>query len=374
MNNKKTLYAILKILGLVLVIFILIVTPFVIEAIIYDETTFPFNLQIKSSREVWFSFVGSYFGAIGTVLLGVLALWQTKKYKKASDEADETSQILQEKIRELVQANTDLAKENKNIQENIKSIEEKNTSFLETSNALQADLKDLTESNSELQGDMKNIIEHIPDLIAYNSKVQEEVCVVMKSNKEIVDSLFEIQKAIFYPHLALPRLFVINGNGKLSEEMNLKEDAFVNVIFGYRDDLSCDNWCEHLEGEYGYVAFPLYNDGEKYIISFNFEQIKFAGKQIHTSFLSQSADIGPHQTVWCVFAIEKTKFEQYLSEFTNQGPIELEFSSSNTIGEEYIWSSAASIYDTNGGDPFFSLDYLGTTKINSLEKWYEENL
>lgn len=112
MNNKKTLYAILKILGLVLVIFILIVTPFVIEAIIYDETTFPFNLQIKSSREVWFSFVGSYFGAIGTVLLGVLALWQTKKYKKASDEADETSQILQEKIRELVQANTDLAKEN----------------------------------------------------------------------------------------------------------------------------------------------------------------------------------------------------------------------------------------------------------------------
>ena len=188
----------------------MIVTPFVIEAIIYDETTFPFNLQIKSSREVWFSFVGSYFGAIGTVLLGVLALWQTKKYKKASDEADETSQILQEKIRELVQANTDLAKENKNIQENIKSIEEKNTSFLETSNALQADLKDLTESNSELQGDMKNIIEHIPDLIAYNSKVQEEVCVVMKSNKEIVDSLFEIQKAIFYPHLALPRLY--NGS------------------------------------------------------------------------------------------------------------------------------------------------------------------
>ena len=125
MNNKKTLYAILKILGLVLVIFILIVTPFVIEAIIYDETTFPFNLQIKSSREVWFSFVGSYFGAIGTVLLGVLALWQTKKYKKASDEADETSQILQEKIRELVQANTDLAKENKNIQERINVIDAK---------------------------------------------------------------------------------------------------------------------------------------------------------------------------------------------------------------------------------------------------------
>ena len=85
--------------------------------------------MIKAGRDVWFSFIGSYLGAIGTVLLGALALWQTKKYKKASDKTDEIFKILQEKIKELVQANTDLAEENKNIQENIKSIVEKNTSF-----------------------------------------------------------------------------------------------------------------------------------------------------------------------------------------------------------------------------------------------------
>lgn len=372
--NKKIIYMILKILGLILVLSILILTPFMIEKVIYDETTFPFDLTIKASREGWFSFIGSYLGAIGTVLLGVLALWQTKKYKEASDETDEAFQTLQEKIKELVQANTDLAEENKNIQENIKSIEEKNTSFLETSNGLQADLKKLTESNSELQGDMKNIIEHIPDLIAYNSKVQEEVCEVMKNNKEIVDSLFKIQKDLFYPHLTSLKLVVVDDNGSLHDKMNLEEDAFVNVVFDYRDDFGIDNWCEHLEGEYGYVAFRLYNDGEKYIISFNFEQIKFAGKTIHTTFLTQSADVRPHQTVWCVFAIKKETFEEYLSKFTNQGPIELEFSSSNTIGEEFIWSSAVSIDNLDGGDPFFSLDYLGTTKIDSLGKWYEENM
>lgn len=94
-------------LGLIIVVVILIIMPFVIEAIIYDEATFPFNLPIKTSREGWLSFIGSYLGAIGTVLLGWLALWQTKRYKKASDKTDETFRILQEKIKELVQTNTD---------------------------------------------------------------------------------------------------------------------------------------------------------------------------------------------------------------------------------------------------------------------------
>ena len=57
---------------------------------------------------------------------------------------------------------------------------------------------------------MKNIIEHIPDLIENNSKIQEEVCGVMKNNKEIVDSLFKIQKAIFYPHLTVLRMAEIS--------------------------------------------------------------------------------------------------------------------------------------------------------------------
>lgn len=374
LNNKKILLKILSTLGFIVVLLVLILMPFVIENIIYDETTFPFNLPIKISREGWFSFSGSYLGAIGTVLLGALALWQTKKYKEASDKTDDTFHILQEKIKELVQINTDLAEENKSIQENIKSIVEKNTSFVEISNDLQTDLKNLTESNSELQSDMKNIIEHIPDLIENNSKIQKEVCAVMKSNKEIVDSLLKIQTAIFYPRLTVLRIFEICYYGKTSEKMDLQEDVFANVVFGYRDDLGWDNWIEEFEEEYGYFAFPLYNDGEKDIISFKFEQMKIAGKKLLTSYLTQSVDVRPHQTVWCVFAIEKALFENFLYRLTNQGPIKMDFSSSNTIGENFIWSSALIINEINEDDRFFSINYLGTTKIDSLYKWYEENM
>lgn len=371
---KKSILKILGVLGLIMVLLLLIMAPFAIEAIIFNETVFPFNLPIRISREGWFSFIGSYLGAIGTVLLGVLALWQTKKYKNASDKTDETFQALQEKIKELVQTNTDLAEENKNIQENIAEIVEKNTRFVEISNGLQKDLKDLTESNSGLQSEIKNIIDSIPALIENNSKIQEEVCAVMKSNKEIVDSLLKIQTAIFYPRLTVLRRFEICTYGKLTEHMDLENDAFTNVVFGYRDDLRCDNWINEFEGKYGYFAFPLYNDGEKDIISFKFEQIQIAGKRILSSYLTQSVDVIPHQTVWCVFAIDKDMFEDFISSMTNQGPIKLDFSSCNTIGENFIWSAVLSIDEVNEGERFFTLNYVGTEKIASLYKWYEENM
>lgn len=128
------------------------------------------------------------------------------------------------------------------------------------------------------------------------------------------------------------------------------------------------------EAVYGYFVFPLYNDGEKDIISFKFEQIEIAGKKLLTSFLTQSVDVRPHQTVWCVFAIEKTLFEKSLYRLTNQGQIKMDFSVSNTIGENFIWSSALTIDEINEGNCFFSINYLGTTKIDSLYKWYEENM
>lgn len=371
---KKIKSKILGVLGMIMVLLLLIMIPFVIETIIFNETVFPFNFPIRIDREGWFSFIGSYLGAIGTVLLGALALWQTKKYKNASDKTDETFQSLQEKIKELVQTNTDLAEENKNIQQNIVAIVEKNTNFVEISNGLQEDLKNLTESNSGLQGEIKSIVDSIPALIENNSKIQEEVCAVMKSNKEIVDSLLKIQTAIFYPHLTVLKLFAICDYGKLAEQMDLENDAFANVVFGYREDLGCDNWISEFEGKYGYFAFPLYNDGEKDIISFKFEQIQIAGKKLLTSCLTQSVDVIPHQTVWCVFAIDKERFEDFISSMTNQGPIKLDFSSCNTIGENFIWSSVLSIDEVNEGERFFSLNYAGTKKIDSLYKWYEENI
>lgn len=47
---------------------------FFIEKIIMDEKHFPFDLTIELSKESWFGFMVSYLGAIGTVILGIIAL------------------------------------------------------------------------------------------------------------------------------------------------------------------------------------------------------------------------------------------------------------------------------------------------------------
>lgn len=101
---KKTKNALLGIFLLVIVI----AFPFCIEKMLLNETIFPFNLPIKFSRESWFSFIASYLGAIGTVILGIIALYQNKKYKELSDQSESRFLQLQEDIKELTQKNVDL--------------------------------------------------------------------------------------------------------------------------------------------------------------------------------------------------------------------------------------------------------------------------
>lgn len=101
---KKTKNALLGIFLLVIVI----TFPFCIEKILLNETIFPFNLPIKFSRESWFGFIASYLGAIGTVILGIIALYQNKKYKELSDQSESRFLQLQEDIKELTQKNVDL--------------------------------------------------------------------------------------------------------------------------------------------------------------------------------------------------------------------------------------------------------------------------
>ena len=67
--------------------------------------------------------------------------------------------------------------------------------------------------------------------------------------------------------------------------------------------------------------------------------------------------------------LRQALFEEVLGELTNQGPIEMDFSSSNTIGETFIWSSELSVTKINEDNLIFSLNYLGTTKIDSLDEW-----
>ena len=49
---------------------------------------FPFNVSVTFPKDVWFGFMGSYLGAIGTIVLGYIAFYQNKKYKELSDQSE----------------------------------------------------------------------------------------------------------------------------------------------------------------------------------------------------------------------------------------------------------------------------------------------
>lgn len=104
-DEKPTKEILFKLIFCISVLVFLIIAPFIIEQIILCETIFPFNLTITFEREIWFGFVASYIGAIGTVALGGLALWQNKRYKKLSDMSSEKMDKALEIIRETIWRN-----------------------------------------------------------------------------------------------------------------------------------------------------------------------------------------------------------------------------------------------------------------------------
>lgn len=80
---------------------IILLIPFAVQWILLNETIFPFNLPISFSRETWFGFIASYIGAIGTIILGVIALWQNKRYKALSDKSSQESALIQQELKIL---------------------------------------------------------------------------------------------------------------------------------------------------------------------------------------------------------------------------------------------------------------------------------
>ena len=99
--KNKTLKIIIYSIIIVLVCFTLIWLPFLIEWILYDTEHMLFHTPIRFSREAWFGFIASYLGAIGTVILGIIALYQNRRYKELSDKSEATLLNLQNEIREL---------------------------------------------------------------------------------------------------------------------------------------------------------------------------------------------------------------------------------------------------------------------------------
>ena len=95
----------------------MILFPFLIEKIILCETIFPFNIPISFSKETWFGFIASYLGAVGTVILGIIALYQNKKYKELSDSSEEKFITLQNEIKTLTEKSVALIELNSKIEQ-----------------------------------------------------------------------------------------------------------------------------------------------------------------------------------------------------------------------------------------------------------------
>jgi|GEM_PF-812749 len=85
----------------IIISIIIILNPFVVEWVLLNETTWPFNIPISFSRETWFGFIASYMGAIGTVILGIIALWQNKRYKQLADKSSQESAQIQQELKSL---------------------------------------------------------------------------------------------------------------------------------------------------------------------------------------------------------------------------------------------------------------------------------
>lgn len=101
-----------KSVPLVLLIFVIFLFPFIIAGILPNST----EVFLKYTGEVWFGFIASYLGAIGTFSLGLLALYQNREYKNQSDTTNERLLELQEEIKELNKKNVELIEINTRIE------------------------------------------------------------------------------------------------------------------------------------------------------------------------------------------------------------------------------------------------------------------
>ena len=112
MKKEKKISRTFIVIGIFIVLFII---PFVIEYILFNFKI-PFNIFSKFSEDIWFNFIASYLGTIGTIILSIIALYQNKKYKELSDKSEEKFLELQSEIKELNKKNVELIEINTKIE------------------------------------------------------------------------------------------------------------------------------------------------------------------------------------------------------------------------------------------------------------------
>lgn len=351
LRDMKKCFLFIRVFLYVVIIFIVLISvPFIIENILFNESTFPFSIPIRFGREVWFSFIASYIGALGTIALGLLAYWQNKRYKELSDTKDSEVKELQTQIKDLVFSNNELTKGNKDIQENIKCIIEKNTSYVESTNVLQQEIKKLIISDSELQ---KTIVE------------------LLEVNKNLSGALLNIQSSVYYPILSNMHHYIGGDSGKYLNYINA--DAVLSGSIISKIPIACTDVIEYIRDNCGFLSFGLINDGEKDIISLAFEDIIIENDECMYQNIRNTVDVMPHQEVRCILAYDKKSFDSFITHLLDK-EITLHYSMKNTIGQTFIFSAELFVSMFDDDQPSCNLFDEKIELIDSLHEWRKKQI
>jgi hypothetical protein len=72
-----------------IIIFLLIIIPFIIDLLVYKKELLGFTMDVNSNEKEWFSFLCSYIGAVAAVILGLIALYQNHILSNANSELNQ---------------------------------------------------------------------------------------------------------------------------------------------------------------------------------------------------------------------------------------------------------------------------------------------
>ncbi len=344
---------------------VIIGIPFVIEAILFEEKLPLLSKSIRLGRDDWFAFMGSYLGSLGTVFLGGLALWQSKRYKDDNDKTEKEFIELQNKIRDLVDTNNKLTAEN--------------IMLVENSGYLQNDIKNLVSSNAGLQQGIKDVVDQIPELIEKNTENQREMQELLESNKSISDGLLKIQEAIFIPRLNSEIDARVSTDGSFFPYMDEDKDVFA-YGFIQSDAISHStgrNWKEAMQETCSFIAFSLRNTGEKDIFDFTFEDMRFSnGVSPVGTLIRNSSTIKKQQMVRFLLAIPRVAFDEFITRLNENRGATLLFSLKNPIGDTFILTLTITqtFEDEFDGRSYMFVYSAESERINSLWDWRKENM
>ena len=241
MKRKKYILTVV----LILIVVVLLV-PSGLERCLINLKTFSNHY----SGEVWFGFIASYLGAIGTVVLGIIALYQNKLYKDLSDKSEKKLFKLQKDSNKLTTDVKLLIKENKDLTKTIGKLTEKNV--------------ELIELNTKILRAKYTPVLNLDYTVTYFNTISSKEC---------------------------------NENG--------------SVQFTYGDYVTPDKQypnisIENLSKEYYLFGFKMENDGESEIRNFICSSVIINDKgpeEMLENYTFTNCNISPGKTVLCIFAM-----------------------------------------------------------------------